>query len=497
MYRVVIVDDEEPVLDSFIFIFNKYVQGFKIFGKARSGNQAIEVIKEFAPDLVFMDIQMPGVNGIDVIKQLRPMFPNTVFILATAYERFDIAQKAIKLGIFSYLVKPVSKNTILDELVKVKSYLDSLKETKNTQIEKNRLEDLKNREKKTAFISSLMWKNPTKDDWDNFSKIAFINCNRAAVYILEIKDEISDFIKVDIYNRIIKQIEYKYNYVSSNMADKLILLFPEEKSLVRLTQHISFILKNLEQYNIQLGSGSVYGYERLGLSFREAYTSFLNNDDGIILEGHRKIMESVYRDIIDAEVENGKIIFEDFWLDIFNNNDFLVSKGKMVSLFTLLLQKIDILTLKEDNFDIDPAEEIMPIETIEKWQQWSTTAIGRFYRLLELDKGNNYPKILKKALEYITENYNSTIQLSTVAEKCLVSTSYLSRLFSEHLNKKFIDYVNQLRINRAILLLKEKNITIKEASYMVGYHDPNYFSRTFRKYMGVSPSSVERRFKND
>ena len=123
MYRVVIVDDEEPVLDSFGYIFGKYINDFILCGKARSGTEAVKEIKDKNPDVVFMDIQMPGMDGIEAIRQLRPLFPQVIFILATAYERFDIAQKAIPLGVFSYLVKPVSRAKILEELEKVKKEL--------------------------------------------------------------------------------------------------------------------------------------------------------------------------------------------------------------------------------------------------------------------------------------------------------------------------------------------------------------------------------------
>ncbi len=118
MYQVMIVDDEEPVLDSFAYILEKDVTDFALCGKARSGIEAVNMIQKLSPDLVFMDIQMPGIDGLEAIRQVRQLVPNTIFILATAYERFDIAQKAIPLGVFSYMVKPVSRKMLLDELIK-------------------------------------------------------------------------------------------------------------------------------------------------------------------------------------------------------------------------------------------------------------------------------------------------------------------------------------------------------------------------------------------
>ncbi len=496
MYRVVIVDDEEPVLESLTFIFSKYVTDFELCGKARNGNEAIQVIKDLAPDLVFMDIQMPGLNGIEVIKQLRPLFPKTVFILSTAYERFDIAQKAIRLGVFSYLVKPVSKNKILEELAKVKVQLDRDQITKDSELEGFKFQNEKRLKLQEEFISTLMWKNPILEEWSEFADISLIKSDKAAIYVIGIKENITSDLKVDIYNKIKKKIEYKYNLVSSSTGDKMVLLFPEDRSLNRLTENLNKIFDEFSDVNIDMGIGSINIYSKLSESIKEAYDHFSKKvDKNGNREHDRERTTEIYRTIIGAERENGIIIYNDFWLDIFNNNSFFIAKGKLISLFTLMLQRIDIGTLKENVFDIDPAEAIMPLENMDEWIDWSNFAIEKFYDLMDKVKSNTYPKILKQAIKFIAKNYDKPIQLSLVADECMVSSSYLSRLFTEHMNKKFIDYINQYRINMAISLLKEKNVTIKEAAYMVGYQDPNYFSRIFRKYMGVSPSSIERRFK--
>jgi len=165
----------------------------------------------------------------------------------------------------------------------------------------------------------------------------------------------------------------------------------------------------------------------------------------------------------------------------------------MVAIFTLLLQDIDNHILIKSNFNIDPAEEIMPLNSIGEWEKWAANAMKELFNLLETQKNHTYPKPLKKALSYIAENFNKQLQLTLVAEECVVSGSYLSRLFSEHLDTKFIDYVNRYRINQAVLLLRDNNMSIKEASFLVGYQDPNYFSRIFRKFMGISPSEYEKR----
>ncbi|MCF6335779.1 MAG: response regulator, partial [Spirochaetales bacterium] len=152
MYQVMIVDDEEPVLDSFAYILQKDVTDFTLCGKARSGTEAVGMIQELLPDLVFMDIQIPGIDGIEAIRQIRPRSPNTVFILATAYERFDIAQKAIPLGVFSYMVKPISRKALLEELSKVKNHLDQIRNVDYRRMEDVQLLKKKKEEEKNRFL---------------------------------------------------------------------------------------------------------------------------------------------------------------------------------------------------------------------------------------------------------------------------------------------------------------------------------------------------------
>lgn len=491
MYRVIIVDDEEPVIDSFTFIFNKYVSDFTLCGKARSGTEAVRLIRELSPDLVFMDIQMPGIDGIEAIRQVQPQFPETVFILATAFERFDIAQKAINLGVFSYLVKPVSRQKILEELELVKKYLDEKKKIwENQEQEEEFLEKRKDNFRKD-FLSSLIWKDPDRDKWEEFRRLFHVNSDRSSIYLLGGMHGASADLRSDIYSEITRKIRYKFNCQTSELGDKLVLLFPEEGNMKKLESHFREILSSFQSYHLILGVGEFRSFDQLSSSFALAFEPFSDeNQEGKGRNKEQSRILQVYRSIMTAEREKGENLFKEYWIDIFKKNSFEVAKGKMVALFTLLLHDMDNHLLIRSHFNIDPAEEIIPLESMDTWKQWADVAGKEIFDLLDQQRSQSYPKPLKKALDYIGENYSSQIQLTTVADECLVSPSYLSRLFSEHLDTKFIDYVNRYRINQAVILLRDRKLSIKETSFQVGYQDPNYFSRIFRKIMGVSPSDL-------
>ena len=493
MYKVVIVDDEEPVLESFSYIMGKDVEDFTLCGKARSGTQAVELIRELSPDLVFMDIQMPGIDGLEAIRQLRQRFPHMVFILATAYERFDIAQKAIPLGVFSYLVKPVTRKTLLEEFNKVKKYLDDQRTKQSAQIHDIALLKKTKEERLHLFLRSLMWRNLDSREWTEFVRIVPLGSNRGCLNLVEVSGDISLEVKNSIYHKIVEKLQYKYNCLGSTVAGKLLLFFPEDQSLSSLKPRLEAILNDLKPYQFLIGYGGIYPLENLHTSFSEAFTPFTKaaqKEASFTAEKER--IRELCSDILNKSYEESRNKFDEYWLEVFNKKSFHVALGKMVALFTYLLGKLDKRSSGISNFVLDPAEEIMMLTTVTEWQQWAEHAVKQVRDVYEGVSLQEYPRPLRAALAYIRVHYQEPLQLTAVAEENGVTGSYLSRLFKEHLGTTFIEYLNRLRVNKAILLLEEKEKSIKEISYMVGYQDPNYFSRIFRKYLGVSPSEMDK-----
>ncbi|MDC7126108.1 MAG: AraC family transcriptional regulator, partial [Spirochaetales bacterium] len=190
--------------------------------------------------------------------------------------------------------------------------------------------------------------------------------------------------------------------------------------------------------------------------------------------------------------EIAKKTFNDFSTNLFNSNEFDIAKGKMISFFTLLFAEMEKFN-NETIIKSDYIKEIIKLKTFDEWREWIDNKMLEVFPILENNHCSAYPQPLIKAINYLEDNYNKQLQLSSVAEECKVSASYLSHLFSNQMDINFIDYLNQLRLNKAIELLQEGELSIKEISWTVGYHDPNYFSRVFRKNMGFSPSNLERK----
>jgi two-component system response regulator YesN len=277
----------------------------------------------------------------------------------------------------------------------------------------------------------------------------------------------------------------------------MILLFHEAdesdklEKLEKLEKHIEKALESVGKFDCRFGLGPFRHYSALNESYREAFDQ-LRNLEGKAISGLRQMRE--IRELCDkfhfSDWDEVQPLYEKHWTDIFMSNDFLVAKAKMVAFFVQLMNELDKDPKLQCDIDMDPAEEIIGLSTVQKWQQWSDYMMDRLRFIIKENKDQYYPKPLSLAVNYIKENYTKPLHLSLVAEQCEISQGYLSRLFSEYLNTTFIDYLNTLRINEAVKLLRNERKSVKDVAYLVGYTDPNYFSRIFRRHLNVSPSEL-------
>lgn len=128
MIKLLIADDEQIVIESLKFIVEKYIDGVEVVATAASGREAIEKTLNLKPDVVFMDIHMPGINGMDAIRHIKSIHQDVVFVIITAYEYFQYAKDAVNLGVFDYLLKPLNKNKIINVLQDISNKVEAKRE---------------------------------------------------------------------------------------------------------------------------------------------------------------------------------------------------------------------------------------------------------------------------------------------------------------------------------------------------------------------------------
>jgi two-component system response regulator YesN len=479
MFSVLIVDDEEPVLESYEFMLDRFRTGdgsseenpFTLAGKARSGYEALKLIYETEPDLVFMDINIPGIDGLSVLEDVYRKYPRMVCVLSTAYERFDLAQRAIPLGVFAYLVKPVSKKTFIETLEQALLQLRS-----------------RPREKAEYYNDSLqrllrkdIWVEMSEETWAWYREQLGLPSDYGIILHVELEKDL------EIWQlRIAEQLSYKHYCIYDSMLNRCMFLVSEDLNPAVFRQKTEKMLsETLVSVDWYYGIGGLYRGPELYHSCNEALTELAARRAGA--GGRERLKIITLRQKIGVTApEEARALFRAIWEPAFSG-EFSAAKASMVSLFTLLLDDITgAFNDPEVSIPFKPAD-IMRLEDIGAWKRWAELHFEKLLLLASEKRTGNFPPPLVKALSYIREHYAKGIQLGDAAEKALVSPAHLSRLFTEHLKTNFIDYLTELRIGEAEKLLKDSSMTVKDVAYAVGYQDHNYFSRIFKRLTGRLP----------
>ena len=133
MYRVMLIDDEESARKLMRASINWESLNMEVVGEAASGIEAINVIDDMKPDIAFVDISMPFMNGIEFTEVATKRYPNLIIIIMTAFDQFEYARKCVSLPVFEYMLKPIIRSEVQEVLKKVKKKLDERTDKEDNQ----------------------------------------------------------------------------------------------------------------------------------------------------------------------------------------------------------------------------------------------------------------------------------------------------------------------------------------------------------------------------
>lgn len=475
MYTVLIADDEEPVLDSYQFMLEQ-MPDFQLAGKARSGDEAFSLMYSLKPDIAIFDISMPGLDGIEVIEKTHDAFKNTVFILSTAYERFDLARRAIPLGVFAYILKPVTKKVFMQTLLNAQE-----------SIEKREVTPEKRQEKKNEFLQKTIWQQMTPQKADEFRSLFGFDSQRFSLALADIPQSVrSEFIK---------RLSYRHRFAYTSYLSYLELLFCLD------SDDVSSIANDMESYAEQiLPAGEPFAtvcgpsvtVEHLNDSASEALAVITKPQEGevLVLQKMAAEIRNAFRNGTEASALKQQVA--KLWRQSISSEGFENARCRMAGLFAILVDDVSggWSNRAGEPVPVDVASGLGVIKTGDQFLAWSVAAVDTLCNLAVSDAGKNIPQQLEKALGFIQEHFAEPIRLSSVSETIGVSDSYLSRLFTEYLHTGFSDYVTTVRINKAKGMLGG-NLSIREVAFTCGFQDANYFIRQFRKQTGMTPGQYK------
>lgn len=530
MLKILIADDEGIVIEALKYIIENTLNEPFVIESAKTGRQVIEVAERFRPDIAFMDIQMPGINGVKAMQEVRKTNKEVIFIIVSAYEKFDYAKDAISIGVLDYLNKPILKERVVEVLDKA---IEIVK-----QNQKKRADELEIQEKletvlpviETGMIYSILFQSDFAEDVDNYTRLLGIEQEYGAMIVVSFGDgklngkltnSIGTAVKSQKFYETMRSIikEYTAGVVGPMMGNNIIVFIPameEEneyeiriKSIDRFREMVRVLRKETGS-EFRVGIGNLVPINEMGSSYRDALEALRESNAGVahimdiprnsmieedypvdiekklfthVESGNKALMLAAAQNFFawmkkqSAEVnEDAKLKCLEF---VIRAEHIAVEAGKMVYNYS---SRHSYLAEVTDIMDYDALYD------------WFSVKLSIATDHINEKKKENSLDIVDKAKQYILDNYRD-ISLDTISRDLNISPYYFSKLFKEKTGENFIDYVTDFKIGKAKDLLMKNEMSMKEICIEIGYANPNYFSYIFKKKVGVTPSEYREGLK--
>lgn len=515
MFNILVTDDEQIVIDSLSFIINKnFADTAKVF-TALSGTEAIEIVMKENIDILFMDINMPGLNGLETASVITKLKPNIIFVILSAFDRFQYAQEAINLGAFKYITKPVNRNVVIETIRGAMELVDKNKGKLSADLELHKKLDLVSPMIENDFIYACIYNNDKTIDISAYLDYFNIAGSSWIFGCFEFPHITSDnqysmYMKIhDIMNQDQRCL------VSAFIMNRIVAFFPfpsENPDYLEIQERIKKLYTNLS-FNISNGiragiSSITSNVELLQTSYNESL-SVLNKVDtngGLLFAGTNlsdekkvKVSASEFKNQIINKLSFGdsngaKAFLELFTTDMFSRN-LPLDKIKN-NFFELLVTAKNTTTDIIPDFTSETFDNVFSVLSKEndilRIKDYAEKIIFECcYSISDATTQKNNPSI-QKVCDYVDEHLSEDISLEQMADYINVSSFYLSKLFKEEKGITFINFISEKRLEKARQLLEETELSIKEITAEVGYNDQNYFSRIFKNKYGVSPKEYRK-----
>ncbi|HBK58847.1 MAG TPA: hypothetical protein DDZ37_05805 [Spirochaetaceae bacterium] len=531
MRRVLIVDDELPIINGLSFLFKRYFQAdYSVVGTARSGREAIEKSMALAPEIILMDVQMPGISGLEVIRELSHEGGAKAFILVTAYERFDIAREALSMGVCDYLLKPVSRERLDVALRTASAYLDRVQMLNERELEfKDREQRLVPFVRTAFFVMARQKRGQTSaaasSDIALFREMLQLPSETGIMGIAGFWP--SDGNVSAAYERFCSVLQYRTLAFAGQLEDmRYCAWFLPIKKETDTSQELGAFLGVLQgAFSAQLATGEMqlsYGQpeklDALWRSWEQTITRYAishSTEERFFAEELHREQESEERAVnpLDSqfydEITKGHVALAGQALERLLQS--LDQQGQLQQgplqrdSFYRIIAALSFAASKLAGGGVLSEKgyrEFMDFSDVERL--WSDGALklfasrvrARFQMLQEkaATAGAHSPFVVR-ALQYIENHYQEQITLESAAEAIGISAGHLTRLMSDELKRGFARTLIDYRMQKAKELLKNPNVSIREVSQRCGYPDANYFARLFRRQTGQTPREYAARME--
>lgn len=530
MLKLLLIDDEIYVLRAMVKSVDFSALGFDEVHQAMGANEAMRTLQEHDIDLIICDIEMPGMNGLDLIEWVNEHYPEVETIFLTGHAEFSYAKKAVQLGSFEYLLKPVKPEELsaivkqaVDKISKDREAAGLLKKSQKYQT----LWELQK-----AVVVERFWQNLLS------GRIVVSQDNLQAVNLplQEHSRILPILISIEEWHREFSlRDEETLEYALRNAASEL-LLGGFAGDIIKDENGILFALV----YETSEGSPVPERFSDACREFTEACSRYfyctVSCYIGQTVPFHG--LTEVYHRLIELEQENLSsplsvqqlnqplsqasktksplaIPWSD-WVVLFetgNREELLKRLHQLLadmqecgadtetasSLYHALLYMIyhvahkNGLSVKEWSGLRERSGELTAIRSISQLKVWAEKLIDTGSRYLD-NQRNESSQMIERTKQFIIDNLKDVTR-EKAASYVHLNSAYLSRIFKRETGQSLIDFIIQAKMDRAKILLTESNRKIVDVCEEIGYENYSHFGQAFKKKVGISPLEYRKRFQ--
>lgn len=538
--KVFLVEDEMVIRRGIKNSIDWEKEGYIFCGEASDGELAYPMIIKEKPDILITDIRMPFMDGLELCKLVKKELPNIKILILSGYDEFDYAKEAIRLGVTEYLLKPISSGKLLEALNGVSESIRREKEDKDL-VRKYMEEMRENTEhEKQKFFEQMIAGNLSMADALETGKKYEMNLSAGMYNLLlfcftlgkenrksgELLGEAEYAIE-----KLTERLEYVFEFQRGVEGWAFLLMADNEEQMSErvkeLSKDLEEIMKNYSTIAYFGGIGQpVARLRELEESFREAeralaarFTMELNRI--ISVEDIRMAQNVDTLDDIEitsfGEIEKTRTMLEKFlnngaedeideFVDVYINElpeenlkSVLMRQYIIMDAYIVMMSFCEKIEGIEGEMQAQSEElknSMKTIQTLEEIKNYIRMLLKKIIGVRDTISGRRYSDIIEIAKDQIRKTYMSDeISLNTIAAEVRMSPSYFSSIFSKEMGKTFVEYLTEIRMDRAKELLMCSSMKTSEIGYEVGYKDPHYFSYIFKKTQNCTPKEFRARGK--
>ena len=498
MYQVLIVDDEEIVCRGLAQFVKWQEQGFEVAGTAHSADEALALLKRLSVNVIFLDIRMPGMSGLELLKILHQRYPAVKCVILSGHSDFSYAQEAIRFGAIDYLTKPVVLKDV--EALLQRLFQEFENQRRERQIHTNRLEALLiSAAKGYASVDTVKYRLPPLEHWYGLS-LGLLDHSLQEDQIAKKKEQMRFQISA-----LIPSARFLNDEVFS-----LFCIIP-----CKTAAEFDSFLSMLEQFCTGLQEWACgarkekCGHQQLHEGWTEAGRALryhrAGSKEGVILyqnieplfshssQSMQDALPELLRCLTNPDTRRRALPFLQETLTTAMGSTLTVTQYQSACISFLIelnsyLQSFQLPGTELHRRLNQTLSRILLCQNHPSSADCMMDYLRWLIALLDQSDDQSISRdVIREIQLYIRLNFAENISLNSLAEQFFLHPNYLSRLFKEKTGENFIEYLTEVRMEKVKELLKNSDRKIVEICEMTGYDNPRYFSKVFKQYTGMTP----------